>query len=70
MAEEQLNNEVSPPEDNGAGQALTSIHDGIHCAATTDTTDSDDELDHIAINLFPDTLGEVAMAIIQRRQQQ
>ncbi len=68
MAEEQPNG-VSPPEESGAEKALTPIHGRIHCGATPDTTESDNELDHIAINLFLETLGEVAMAIIQRRQQ-
>ena len=54
----------------GDGQkALTSIHRGIHCAATPDTPEGKDELDQIAINNFLDTLAEVALAVARRRQQ-
>ncbi len=67
MAEEQTNG-VSPPEESGLENGLTPIHGRIHCAATPDTTESNDELDHIAIDHFLDTLAEVALAIIQRSQ--
>ncbi len=48
-------------------KALTSIPEGIHCAATPEDLDGQDELDEIAINNFLDTLAEVAMAIANRR---
>ena len=51
-------------------KALTSIHRGIHCAATPNTPEELDELDQIAINNFLDTLVEIALAVARRRQQQ
>ena len=48
-------------------KALTSIHEGIHCAATPDTTEGEGELDEIAIDHFLDTLAEVAIAVANRR---
>ena len=47
---------------------LTPIHMRIHCAATPDTVDGGNELDQIDIDHFLDTLAEVAMAIVRRRQ--
>ena len=68
MAEEQTYG-VSPPEGSRGINALTPIHSRIHCAATPDTTESDHELDQIAIDHFLDTLAEVALAIARRREQ-
>ena len=48
-------------------KALTSIPEGIHCAATQEDPKGNDELDEIAINHFLDTLAEVAMAVANRR---
>ena len=48
-------------------KALTSIHEGIHCAATPEDPNGKDELDEIAINNFLDTLAEVALAVANRR---
>ena len=50
-------------------KALTCIHRGIHCAATPDELEAEDELDQIAIQHFLDTLAEVALAVARRRQQ-
>ncbi len=50
-------------------KALTSIPEGIHCAATPKDLKEKDELDEIAINHFLDTLAEVALAVARRRQQ-
>ena len=47
-------------------EALTCIHQRIHCAATPNPLEEPDELDQIAINHFLDTLVEVAMAIASR----
>jgi len=55
-------------ESNGQ-EALTSIPEGIHCAATPEDLKEQDELDEIAINNFLDTLAEVALAVARRRQQ-
>lgn len=49
-------------------KALTPIHTRIHCAATGENLDSENELDQIAIDNFLDTLAEVTLAIIRRRQ--
>ncbi len=68
MAEEQTNG-VSPPEESGLENGLTPIHQRIHCAATNNIAGAENELDLIDIENFLDTLAEVAMAIIRRRQQ-
>ncbi len=47
-------------------KALTSIPEGIHCAATPEDLDEQDELDEIAINNFLDTLAQVALAVANR----
>ena len=68
MAEEQTNG-VSPSEESGLVNGLTPIHRRIHCAATPDTNEGQNELDQITIDHFLDTLAEVILAIIRRRQQ-
>ena len=68
MAEKQTNG-VSPPGESGGVNGLTPIHRRIHCAATPDTNEGQNELDSIAIDHFLDTLAEVVLAIIRRRQQ-
>ena len=50
-----------------AQDGLTPIHRRIHCAATPDTTETDNELDDIAIDHFLDALAEVALAIARRK---
>ncbi len=54
------------PKPNGQ-KALTSIPEGIHCAATPEDLNGQDELDEIAIDHFLDTLAEVALAVANRR---
>ena len=52
--------------------ALTGIHRRIHCAATPDASEHDEdetELDRIAIDYLLDTLAEVALAIARRGEQ-
>ena len=61
-------NGFCPDGDSDAEKALTPIHTRIHCAATGETLDGENELDQIAIDNFLDTLSEVALAIIRRRQ--
>ena len=60
------------PEPQGSmPDALTGIHGRIHCAATPDESEHDEdetELDRIAIDNLLDTLAEIALAISQRRQ--
>ncbi len=59
---------MSGPEQKPDRQkALTSIPEGIHCAATPEDPEENDELDEIAINHFLDTLAEVALAVANRR---
>ena len=61
-----------PDPQGGPPDALTSIHGRIHCAATPDATEHDEdetELDRIAIDNLLDTLAEVALAIARRREQ-
>ena len=67
MAEQQMS--LSPPEESGDVERLTPIHERIHCAATPDTNEPENELDSIAINNFLDILAEIAQAIARRRQQ-
>ena len=67
MAEQQ--NGFSPPEESGTVERLTSMHRRIHCGATPEDRNEQDELDEIAINNFLDTLSEVAQAIARRREQ-
>ncbi len=65
----ELQNSISPPDESNGLNGLTPIHERIHCAATADTTQPENELDSIAIDHFLDTLAEVAMAVARRRQQ-
>ena len=61
-----------PEPRSGVPDALTRIHGRIHCAATPDATEHDEdetELDRIAIDNLLDTLAEVALAIARRREQ-
>ncbi len=67
MAEQE--NGLSQPEESGPVERLTCIHGRIHCAATPDTNEPENELDSIAINNFLDALAEVALAIARRREQ-
>jgi len=57
---------------SGVPDALTGIHGRIHCAATPDASEHDEdetELDRIAIDNLLDALAEVALAIARRREQ-
>lgn len=54
--------------DSGVEKALTPIHTPIHCAATDENLDSENELDQIAIDNFLDALADITLAIIRRRQ--
>ena len=56
-----------PSEKDKELKALTCIPEGIHCAATPEDPEENDELDEIAINHFLDTLAEVALAVANRR---
>lgn len=47
---------------------MTPIHRRIHCAPTDENLDNGNELEQIAIDHFLDTLAEVTLAIIRRRQ--
>ena len=61
-----------PEPRSGVPDALTRIHGRIHCAATPDASEHDEdetELDRIAIDNLLDTLAEVALAIARRREQ-
>jgi len=61
-----------PDPQGGVPDALTRIHGRIHCAATPDAPEHDEdetELDRIAIDNLLDTLAEVALAIARRREQ-
>ncbi len=48
---------------------LTCIHRRIHCVATPDTTEDEDELDRIQIDNFLNTLAEVALPAAHRKEQ-
>ena len=60
---------VFPPEESGLENGLTPIHGRIHCAATPDPTEAENEVDQIAIDNFLGTLAEVAMAVARRKEQ-
>ena len=66
-----LRDPETPTQESGAVDALTGIHGRIHCAATPEATEHEDEteLDRIAIDNLLDTLAEVALAIARRREQ-
>jgi len=51
----------------GRGKGLNSIHQGIHCPATTEGVGVDSEIDQIQINHFLETLARVALAVASRR---
>ena len=68
MDQEQTNG-VSPPEKSGDQKALTPIHRRIHCGATPDTVEPEDELVNMAINNFLDSLAEIALAVAHRKQE-
>ena len=64
-----VSDSVRPSSDeSGVEKALTPIHTRIHCAATDENLDDENELDQITIDNFLDTLAEVTLAIIRRRQ--
>ena len=67
---EEKKNWVSLHLESGAEKALTPIHGRIHCGATPDTTEpeNENELDNIAVDHFLDTLAEVALSVARRRQ--
>ena len=67
-----LRDPETPTQESGAVDAWTSIRKPIHCAATPDASEHDEdetELDRIAIDNLLDTLAEVALAIARRREQ-
>ena len=57
-------------QETGPLEGLTCIHQRIHCVATPETPEPENELDQIAIDNFLQTLAEVALAVARRRQQQ
>ncbi len=67
MAEQQ--NGLFQPEESGGVNGLTPIHQRIHCGATPDPTEAENEVDQIAIDNFLGTLAEVAMAVARRKEQ-
>ncbi len=64
LVDSEHDNHALPPEEGGDDEAVTSIH----WPATPDTVGGENELDDITIGQFLDTLAEIAMAIISRRQ--
>ena len=51
---------------NGCPEGLTCIHARIHCVATQDGVEPDNETDRIMIDNFLRTLSEVALAVAAR----
>jgi hypothetical protein len=47
---------------------LTPIPLRIHCPATTERVGGNDELEHIQVEHFLDTLAEVALAVASRKR--
>ncbi len=63
---------MSPERDtNGTSQpeGLTSIHGGIHCAATP-KEEASDETEALQLSHFYKVLAEVAMAVAKRKGHQ
>ncbi len=55
---------------SGPGNGLTPIHSRIHCAATTeggDFNDEYDELERFQVEHFLHTLAKIAMAVAARQ---
>ena len=60
----------TPADPDGPGlNRLTCIHQRIHCPATQDTLDENDELEEIQIAAFLNTLAEVALSFAKRKEQ-
>ncbi len=59
---------MAEPDQKRNERPLTSIPEGIHCAATPEDQEDNDELDEIAIENFLDILAEVALAVARRRK--
>ena len=57
----------SPTDDHDGLNPIPRSIRRIHCAPT-DENDNGNELDQIAIDNFLDTLAEVTLAVIRRRQ--
>ena len=66
MAAENTNG-FRPSGESGREKGLTCIPGSIHCVATPDTTEVENELDQIAISHFLDTIAEIALAAVRRR---
>ena len=66
-----LRDPETPTQESGAVDALTCIRRRIQCAATPEATghEYETEFDRIAIDNLLDTLAEVALAIVRRREQ-
>ena len=61
---------ASRSKKSDSANGLTPIHRRIHCAATTeggDLNDEYDELDQIQVNHFLNTLAKIAMAVAARQ---
>ncbi len=56
-----------PSSKSDSLNGLTPIHQPIHCAATTNGGGPLDEVDHIQINHFLQTLASIALAVASRR---
>ena len=67
MADQQ--DVLSLPEESGGKNRLTPMLQPIHCAATNEALNPDDELDQFEIDNLLNTLAEVAIAIARRKDQ-
>ena len=54
---------------NGSVDQLTGVYTSIPCLATDDPTTTTPELDDIAVQHFWDTLAEVAITVVNRRNE-
>lgn len=55
------------PSESGSENGLTPIHRRIHCPATIEACEGQDELRVNEVRNFIDTLAEVASAIARRK---
>jgi hypothetical protein len=50
----------------GGEDGLTCIPESIHCVATSEGSEDNNELDCVAVENFIDTLAEIALAVAAR----
>jgi hypothetical protein len=57
---------IESADSDSSLNGLTSIHARIHCVATQDRVEPENEIDRIMIDSFLETLSEIALAVAAR----